>query len=185
MLRTHTCGELRDSHVGQTVTLCGWVNRRRDHGGLIFLDVRDRYGFTQVVIQPEDKDIFAQAEKVRPEWVLRITGTVKKRLAGAERADQATGAIELVTTELAVLNEAKTPPFEIDGDKEANEELRLQYRYLDLRRERMQKNILLRSKIFQIIRTYFVNAGCVEIDTPCLIKGTPEGALEYVVPSRT
>lgn len=185
MLRTHTCGELRDSHVGQTVTLCGWVNRRRDHGGLIFLDVRDRYGFTQVVIQPEDKAIFAAAEKVRSEWVLQITGTVKKRLAGAERADQATGAIELVTSELVVLNEAKTPPFEIDGDKEPNEELRLQYRYLDLRRERMQRNILLRSKIFQIIRTYFVEKDCVEIDTPCLIKGTPEGAREYVVPSRT
>jgi aspartyl-tRNA synthetase len=184
MLRTHTCGELRDSHVGQTVTLCGWVNRRRDHGGLIFLDVRDRYGFTQVVIQPEDKDIFAQAEKVRSEWVLKVTGTVKKRIAGAERSDQATGAVELVTTELVVLNEAKTTPFEIDGDKEPNEELRLQYRYLDLRRERMQKNILLRSKIFQIIRQYFTEQGCIEIDTPCLIKGTPEGAREYVVPSR-
>jgi len=185
MLRTHTCGELRETNVGQTVTLCGWVNRRRDHGGLIFLDVRDRYGFTQVVIQPENKDVFAQAEKVRPEWVLQITGTVQKRIAGAERADQATGAIELVTTKLVVLNEAKTPPFEIDGDKDANEELRLQYRYLDLRRERMQRNIMLRSKIFQIIRKYFTDNDCIEIDTPCLIKGTPEGAREYVVPSRT
>lgn len=184
MLRTHTCGELRESHAGKSATLCGWVHRRRDHGGLIFLDVRDRYGITQVVIAPEQKETFNVAERVRPEWVLQIKGKVQKRLEGAQRPDEATGMIELNAEEIVVLNEAKTPPFEIDSQVPVNEELRLQYRYLDLRREQMQKNIMLRSKVFQIIRTYFTEQGCLEIDTPCLIKGTPEGAREYVVPSR-
>ncbi len=184
MLRTHTCGELRASHVGTKVSLCGWVLRRRDHGGLIFIDLRDRYGFTQVVINPEDKANFAVAEKVRPEWVLQVKGAVRKRLEGAERKDHPTGEIEVVCAELTVLNEAITPPFEIDQEKDVSEELRLQYRYLDLRRERMQKNVILRSKILQIIRSHFSGEGCLEIDTPCLIKGTPEGAREYIVPSR-
>lgn len=184
MLRTHTCGELRDSHAGSTVTLCGWVHRRRDHGGLIFIDLRDRYGMTQVVINPEKKDIFASAEKVRPEWVLKVTGNVRKRIAGAEREDNPTGKIEVEVSEIVVLNEAKTPPFEIDTETEVNEELRLQYRYLDIRKERMKENLILRSKVFQIIRRYFTENGCLEIDTPCLIKGTPEGAREYLVPSR-
>lgn len=184
MLRTHTCGELRDSHAGSTVTLCGWVHRRRDHGGLIFIDLRDRYGMTQVVINPEKKEIFASAEKVRPEWVLKVTGNVRKRIAGAEREDNPTGKIEVEVSEIVVLNEAKTPPFEIDTETEVNEELRLQYRYLDIRKERMKENLILRSKVFQIIRRYFTENGCLEIDTPCLIKGTPEGAREYLVPSR-
>lgn len=185
MLRTHTCGQLREADVGQAVTLCGWVHRRRDHGGLIFLDLRDRYGFTQVVIEPENKAQFAIGEKLRPEWVLQIDGAVRKRLPGAERADQPTGAIEVVVTTVTVLNEAKTPPFEIDQDKEVNEELRLQYRYLDMRRDRMQRNLQMRSAILQIVRKHFIEQDCLEIDTPCLIKGTPEGAREYLVPSRT
>ncbi|TSC58587.1 MAG: aspartyl-tRNA synthetase [Candidatus Peregrinibacteria bacterium Greene0416_19] len=202
MLRTHTCGDLRADHAGETVTLCGWVLRRRDHGGLIFVDLRDRYGFTQIVFDPKHGKIFKTAETIRPEWVLKVTGTVRKRIAGAERSDNPTGMIEVEVTAVDVLNEAKTPPFEIDhpqqhgsavrGNKEdsagpaaeVNEELRLQYRYLDLRRERMQRNIILRSKIFQIIRNYFTEQGCIEVDTPCLIKGTPEGAREYIVPSR-
>ena len=199
MMRTHTCGELRPTNVGNPVTLCGWVHRRRDHGGLIFIDLRDRYGMTQVVIAPENKKGFAIAETVRPEWVLKVTGPVRKRLEGAERADQATGMVEIAVEEIVVLNEAKTPPFEIDDTAHSsagalgasaanagavNEELRLQYRYLDLRRERMRKNIELRSKVFQIIRKHFTEEGCLEIDTPCLIKGTPEGAREYIVPSR-
>lgn len=184
MLRTHTCGELRDSHAGSTVTLCGWVHRRRDHGGLIFIDLRDRYGMTQVVINPEKKEVFASAEKVRSEWVLKVTGNVRKRIAGAEREDNPTGKIEVEVSEIVVLNEAKTPPFEIDTETEVNEELRLQYRYLDIRKERMKKNLILRSKVFQIIRKYFTENNCLEIDTPCLIKGTPEGAREYLVPSR-
>jgi aspartyl-tRNA synthetase len=184
MLRTHTCGELRPELAGQETTLCGWVHRRRDHGGLIFVDMRDRYGFTQVVFDPNDKTLFSQAKKVRPEWVLKVTGTVRKRLEGAERADNPTGEIEVLATSVGVLNEAKTPPFEIDQEKEIGEEVRLEYRYLDLRRERMQRNMALRSKVFQIIRRHFTEQGCLEIDTPCLIKGTPEGAREYVVPSR-
>ncbi len=184
MLRTHTCGELRDSHVGKSTTLCGWVHRRRDHGGLIFIDLRDRYGLTQVVIHPDNKAAFVAAERVRPEWVLKIIGSVQKRIEGAEKADSATGAIEVAVETLEVLNEAQTPPFEIDQEKEISEELRLTYRYLDMRRERLRKNIELRSKVFQIIRKHFTEEGCLEIDTPCLIKGTPEGAREYVVPSR-
>lgn len=184
MMRTHTCGELNASHAGKDATLCGWVHRRRDHGGLIFVDLRDRYGFTQIVFDPAQKDLFKKAETVRPEWVLKVTGKVRKRLEGAERKDNPTGSVEVIVKEVEILNEAATPPFEIDQMKDVSEELRLQYRYLDLRRERLQKNILLRSKIFQIIRSYFNSQGCIEIDTPCLIKGTPEGAREYIVPSR-
>lgn len=183
MLRSHTCGELRADHAGETVTLCGWVHRRRDHGGLIFLDLRDRYGITQCVVDPENKTPFAAAEKVRPEWVLKITGTVGKRIAGAER-ETPTGAIEVAVAGIEILNEAKTPPFEIDQEKDVGEEVRLEYRYLDLRRERMRKNVELRSKVMQIIRQHFTEHHCLEIDTPCLIKGTPEGAREYLVPSR-
>ena len=185
MLRTHTCGQLTASDAGTPATLCGWVHTRRDHGGLIFLDLRDRYGLTQIVVHPEkNKDVFSAAEAVRPEWVLKVSGTVVQRSAGTENPKMPTGAIELEATELIVLNKAKTPPFEIDDAIETNEELRLQYRYLDMRRSRLKKNIELRSKIFQIIRQYFTSKGCLEIDTPCLIKGTPEGAREYIVPSR-
>ncbi len=184
MMRSHTCGELTLAHEEKDVTLAGWVHRRRDHGGLIFIDLRDRYGFTQVVIHPEEKEIFTAAEKIRPEWVIQVKGTVVKRLPGAERGDQKTGMIEVRAKELSILNRAKTPPFEIDSSEPVNEELRLQYRYLDMRREQMQRNIALRSKVFQIIRRYFTGQGCLEIDTPCLIKGTPEGAREYLVPSR-
>jgi aspartyl-tRNA synthetase len=184
MLRTHTCGELNAKADKKTVTLCGWVHRRRDHGGLIFLDLRDRYGFTQIVINPEDKDVFAVAETVRPEWVLKIDGTVRKRLEGAERKENPTGEIEVLAVKMEVLNQAKTPPFEIDQEKDVGEEVRLQYRYLDFRRERVKKNMILRSKVCQVIRKYFSENDCLEIDTPCLIKGTPEGAREYIVPSR-
>lgn len=185
MLRTHTCGELTAKNADTSVTLCGWVNTRRDHGGLIFLDVRDRYGLTQVVFHPETaKEIFAVAETIRPEWVIQVTGKVSKRLTGTENPKMPTGEIEIAVEKLEVLNRAKTPPFEIDNTVAVNEELRLQYRYLDLRSQKMQKNLALRSKVFQLIRTYFTAQGCLEIDTPCLIKGTPEGAREYVVPSR-
>jgi len=184
MMRTHTCGQLRAEHAGQTIELCGWVHRRRDHGGLIFIDLRDRYGFTQIVISPEQKDIFAAAEKVRPEWVIKVTGAVSKRREGAEREDNPTGAIEVMVSAIEVLNEADTPPFEIDVEKDANEELRLEFRYLDLRRARMQKNLLLRHKLVQMTRRYFYDRDFIEIETPILIKGTPEGSREYLVPSR-
>lgn len=185
MLRTHTCGELTAKHAGKEATLCGWVHVRRDHGGLIFIDLRDRYGLTQIVFHPEtDKDVFKTAESLRPEWVVQVTGTIEKRSKETVNKNMPTGEIELTATALTVLSKAKTPPFEIDADQDVNEELRLQYRYLDLRQERMKKNIELRSKVFQVIRQYFTSQGCLEIDTPCLIKGTPEGAREYVVPSR-
>ena len=185
MLRSHTCGELTSGALGQTATLCGWVNARRDHGGLIFVDLRDRYGLTQIVFHPEEgQEVFALAEAIRPEWVLKIQGVVVRRVAGTENAAMATGEIELRASSLEILSKAKTPPFEIDTDALVNEELRLEYRYLDMRRSRMQRNIALRSNVFQIIRQYFSDQGCLEIDTPCLIKGTPEGAREYLVPSR-
>lgn len=185
MLRTHTCGELTIKDAGETATLCGWVNTRRDHGGLIFIDLRDRYGLTQVVFHPEkNREMFKLAESLRPEWVLQITGTVSKRLKGTENKKLKTGDIELAVEECTVLNRAKTPPFEIDSEAPVSEDLRLEYRYLDLRHARMQRNMELRSKIFQIIRTYFISRDCLEIDTPCMIKGTPEGAREYIIPSR-
>ena len=184
MLRTHTCGELNGKNNGKEVTLCGWVHRRRDHGGLIFIDLRDRYGFTQVVFNPEDKESFAQAEKVRSEWVLKITGKVRKRLEGAAREDNPTGEIEVLVSEIKVLNEAVTPPFEIDQEKEVGEEVRLQYRYLDLRRDRMKSNLMLRHKMINFIRKFYDDLGFIDIETPILIKGTPEGSREYLVPSR-
>ncbi|PIQ76068.1 aspartate--tRNA ligase [Candidatus Peregrinibacteria bacterium CG10_big_fil_rev_8_21_14_0_10_49_24] len=184
MLRTHTCGELNVSNTGKSVTLCGWVHRRRDHGGLIFIDLRDRYGFTQVVIDPNHGTAFAAAEKVRSEWVLKITGTVRARLEGAAREDNPTGGIEVLVDELNVLNEAKTPPFEIDQEKDVGEEIRLEYRFLDLRRERMKNNIIRRHDIMKQIRRYFHDNDFVEVETPILIKGTPEGSREYLVPSR-
>jgi len=184
MLRSHTCGELRASHVGKEVVLCGWVHRRRDHGGLIFIDLRDRYGFTQVVIDPKNKGAFKTGETVRPEWVLKVTGEVRKRIQGAERKENPTGGIEVIVAVLEVLSEAETPPFEIDQEKEVNEEIRLQYRYLDLRRDRMRKNMLLRHRMLQFVRQYYDEQGFIEIETPILIKGTPEGAREYLVPSR-
>jgi len=184
MLRTHTCGQLREDLDGKEATLCGWVHRRRDHGGLIFIDLRDRYGFTQIVFDPTNKEAFAIGEQVRPEWVLKVTGTVRKRKDDAIRKENPTGGVEMLVENIEVLNESKTPPFEIDQEKEVGEEIRLEYRYLDMRRSRMQKNMQLRSKVFQVIRKYFVEQDCIEVDTPCLIKGTPEGAREYVVPSR-
>lgn len=184
MLRTHTCGQLRDSDDGTEVTLCGWVHRRRDHGGLIFIDLRDRYGFTQIVIPPESKEVFAIAETARPEWVLKVTGKVRKRQADAVREDNPTGAIEVLIASMDVLNEAKTPPFEIDQEKEVGEEIRLQYRYLDMRRDRMKENLIMRHKLTQATRKFFYDREFIELETPILIKGTPEGAREYVVPSR-
>lgn len=184
MLRTHTCGQLREKDVKSDVTLCGWVHRRRDHGGLIFVDLRDRYGFTQIVFDPKNKALFSKAEKIRPEWVIQVMGIVTKRLEGATREDNPTGAIEVRVKDITVLNEARTPPFEIDQDKDVSEELRLEYRYLDLRRDRMRRNIITRHRIVQNIRTFFYDRDFIEVETPILIKGTPEGSREYLVPSR-
>lgn len=186
MLRTHTCGQLRSSDVNTTPTLCGWVHRRRDHGGLIFIDLRDRYGLTQIVFDPEvNAEAHAQAEAVRPEWVLQVTGTVEPRKEGMNNANMATGDIEVFVTDITVLNQAKTPPFEIDKDEiNVREDLRLEYRYLDLRRARLQKNIAMRAQMTQVIRKYFAEEGFLDIETPIMVKGTPEGSREYLVPSR-
>lgn len=185
--RTHTCNDLIKSDIDSEITLVGWVHRRRDHGGLIFIDLRDRYGITQVVTDPEESSS-AEAHKifetVRPEWVIQITGKVRARPAGQENSKMPTGEIEVLVSEVKVLSEAKTPPFEIAEEHDENEEVRMKYRYLDLRRARMQKNMLLRHKVLQATRKFFYSQGFIEIETPILIKGTPEGAREYIVPSR-
>jgi len=185
MYRTHTCGELTTSEKGQKVTLSGWVNRRRDHGGLIFIDLRDRYGLTQVVFDPSsNKDAHIEAEAIRPEFVLRIEGIVRLRPKGGENTNMKTGEIEVLGDKVEIISRAKTPPFEIDQEKEVSEEIRLKYRYLDLRKERMQRNIITRHKIIKKIRDLMDAEGFLEIETPILMKGTPEGSREYVVPSR-
>lgn len=185
MLRTHTCNELDSSAVGKEVTLCGWVHRRRDHGGLIFIDLRDRFGLTQVVSDPaESQEVHQLADAVRPEYVIQITGVVRERPEGMRNDKMKTGEIEVLIKDFKVLNKSETPPFEIDQDKDVNEELRLKYRYLDLRRERMKNNILKRYEIIKAIRNGFDDHGFVEIETPIMIKGTPEGSREYLVPSR-
>ncbi len=185
MLRTHTCGELRQSHIDATITLTGWVHRRRDHGGIIFIDVRDRYGLTQVVFDPEaNPAAHSVGETIRSEFVLKITGTVRDRLDGMENENMATGKIEVLVTAVEILNESKTPPFEIDQDKDVREDLRLEYRYLDLRKQRMTKNLILRAQMTHTLREYFYQHDFLEIETPIMIKGTPEGSREYLVPSR-
>jgi aspartyl-tRNA synthetase len=183
--RTQMCGELRAEQDGQEVVLMGWVNRRRDHGNLIFLDVRDRSGITQVVLDKElSSEAHAQAEAARSEYVVAVKGKVRRRGAGLENPNMPTGAIEVVASELLLLNEAKTPPFSPAEDAIANEEVRLKYRYLDLRRPQMQHNFELRSKVAMAIRNYLVDQGFLEIETPFMTRSTPEGARDYLVPSR-
>jgi len=183
--RSHRCGELRASDAGATVTLMGWVNGRRDHGGLIFLDLRDRTGITQVVFdQSVSAEAHAKAEAARPEYVVAVTGTVRVRGEGLTNPRMPTGEIEVAIHEMLLLNDAKTPPFSPAEDAIANEEVRLKYRYLDLRREEMQKNFAIRSKVAMAIRNYLVEQGFLEIETPFMTRSTPEGARDYLVPSR-
>lgn len=183
MYRTHTCGELRPAQAGETVTLAGWVHRQRDHGGVTFLDLRDRYGIVQVVADPSRPEVHA-AQEARAEWVLGVTGVVRRRPAGAENPNMATGEIEVEATRVEVLNPSRPLPFLINKDEETEESVRLKYRYLDLRRERMQKNIILRHRVVKFIRDYLSERGFLEIETPMLFKTTPEGARDYLVPSR-
>jgi aspartyl-tRNA synthetase len=184
--RTHTCGELRESDGGQRVTLAGWVNRRRDHGHLTFFDLRDRYGITQVVTSSEDAPQAHEAgEPVRNEWVVQVSGTVRHRPEGTTNAELPTGAIEVGVDELTVLNQSKVPPFYINEEQPGlDETLRLEYRYLDLRRPPMQQRILLRGRLATAVRRAFDDLDFVEIETPTLVKSTPEGARDFVVPSR-
>jgi len=183
--RTHTCGELREKNIGENVTLTGWVDVRRDLGGVIFIDLRDRYGITQIVFEPHyNETAHNNAKDLRSEWVLSVTGTVRKRPEGTENPELETGLIDVMIDEITILNKAITPPFQIQDEIDANEDLRLKYRYLDLRRKPMQKNLLLRHKMYQIVRNYFDKNNFIEIETPFLMKSTPEGARDFLVPSR-
>ncbi|MEK6754470.1 MAG: aspartate--tRNA ligase [Chloroflexota bacterium] len=186
MYRTHTCGELRASHAGQNITLAGWVNRRRDHGGVAFLDLRDRAGIVQITINPDlPKEVLDQVANVRNEWVLQIEGVVQKRPEGMANPKMETGEIEIIARNVTVLNASKTPPFMVNTDNELpDENMRLKYRYIDLRRERLTKNMVLRHKVIKFMRDYLDGQGFIEIETPIMFKATPEGARDYLVPSR-
>ena len=184
MLKSIDCGELRADHDGDLVTIAGWVHRRRDHGGLIFIDLRDSTGLVQVVFQPEVADTFATAEKFRSEWVVQVEGKVQKRPEGTLNPNLATGEIEIVASSATVFNASKTPPFDVTHDAPVDEALRMRYRYLDLRRDFMRENLRLRHRILKYIRDYLDERAFIEVETPILIKSTPEGARDYLVPSR-
>ena len=183
-MRSHYCGVVDAGFIDQEVTLCGWVHRRRDHGGVIFIDLRDREGLIQVVIDPDTPDIFSIAEQVRNEFVLKITGRVRARPAGTTNDDLPTGQIEVLAKDLIVLNAAETPPFQLD-DEDVQEETRMRYRYVDLRRPEMQQRMRLRSAVTQKLRTFLDANGFLDVETPILTRATPEGARDYLVPSRT
>ncbi|MDZ7925232.1 MAG: aspartate--tRNA ligase [Marinagarivorans sp.] len=184
-MRSIYCGALRATDIDQEVTLCGWVDRRRDHGGVIFIDLRDRDGIVQVVLDPDGKSNFALADKVRSEYVLKVTGTVRARSAATVNKNMATGEIEVYGLSLEILNVAETPPFQLDAHITVGEDVRLKYRYIDLRRNDMQRNLRLRSSITTAIRNYLHENGFLDIETPILTRATPEGARDYLVPSRT
>lgn len=184
-MRSHYCGDLRAAHDGDTVTLCGWVHRRRDHGGGIFLDLRDRAGLVQVVFDPDTEEAFALADKARSEFVLRVTGRVRMRDEAVRNPRMATGDIEVLGKELEILNVAETPPFELDEYGGAGEEVRLKYRYLDLRRPEALERFRFRSRLTHVVRAYLEKEGFMDVETPVLTRATPEGARDYLVPSRT
>ena len=184
-MRSHYCGELNESHVDQNVVICGWVHRRRDHGGVIFLDVRDRDGVAQVVYDPDTEDSFAIAEGVRNEYVVRVKGKIRLRPEGTINEEMPTGRIEVLGKELEVLNEAETPPMQLDEYSSVGEDVRLRYRYIDLRRPEMATKLRFRSKVANTIRNFLDSNGFLDIETPLLTKATPEGARDYLVPSRT
>ena len=182
-MRSHYCGEINKSLVGQEVEVCGWVHRRRDHGGVIFIDLRDREGLLQVVFDPDRAGIFAQAERIRSEYVLKVKGLVRPRPEGTVNPNMRTGEVEVLAHELDILNKSETPPFH--HDEQANEDIRLKYRYLDLRRENMLGNLMLRHKVTAAMRNFLDGHGFVDVETPMLTRATPEGARDYIVPSRT
>ena len=184
-MRSHYCGELNESHIDQTISLCGWVHRRRDHGGVIFLDLRDRDGITQVVYDPDTVESFATAEQVRNEFVVRVQGRVRARPEGTENPEMPTGKIEVLGKELEILNAADTPPFQLDEHMAVHEDIRLRNRFIDLRRPEMLNRMRMRSRITSGIRNYLDDNGFLDIETPILTRATPEGARDYLVPSRT
>ncbi len=184
-MRSHYCGELSSSHIDQEVEICGWVHRRRDHGGVIFIDLRDREGLVQVVYDPDRSEIFSIAEHVRNEFVLRVKGRVRPRPEGTVNPDLPTGEIEILGLELEVLNRAETPPFQLDEHENTSEEVRLRYRYVDLRRPEMLEKIRIRAQVTRSLRRFLDDRAFLDIETPMLTKATPEGARDYLVPSRT
>lgn len=184
-MRSHKCGELNETHLDHEVDLCGWVHRRRDHGGVIFIDLRDREGLVQVVFDPDQPDAFKVAESVRGEYVLRLHGKVRRRPAGTENPNMPTGAIEVLATGVEILNKSETVPFPVESEIEVNEETRLRYRYIDLRRPLMQQRMRMRRDVTRFLRNFLDHHGFWEIETPFLTKATPEGARDYLVPSRT
>ena len=183
-MRSHYCGEVTEAHLDQEVSLCGWVNRRRDHGGVIFVDLRDREGLVQVVFDPDRPAMFELAEHIRNEYVLRVKGRVRRRPEGTDNPELRTGKIEILALELEVLNASETPPFQLD-EHDVNDDLRLRYRYIDLRRDEMQQRIRLRNRVTHTLRAFLDRHGFWDIETPMLTKATPEGARDYLVPSRT
>jgi len=182
-MRSHYCGQVDESLIGQEVSVCGWVHRRRDHGGVIFVDLRDREGLLQIVFDPDRPEIFAEAERIRSEYVLAVKGLVRERPAGTINPNMATGKVEVLAQQLVTLNDAETPPFH--HDETVNEELRLKYRYLDLRRAEMLANLRLRHAVTRAMRKFLDSHGFVDVETPMLTRATPEGARDYIVPSRT
>ena len=182
-MRTHYCGEIDESLDGQEIEVCGWVHRRRDHGGVIFIDLRDREGLLQIVFDPDRPEIFAEAERIRSEYVLKIKGRVRPRPEGLINPNMRTGKVEVLALDLETLNKSETPPFH--HDEQANEDIRLKYRYLDLRRENMLGNLMLRHKVTVAMRKFLDTHGFVDVETPMLTRATPEGARDYIVPSRT
>lgn len=183
-MRSHYCGDLRKEHIGEEIVLNGWVHRRRDHGGVIFLDVRDREGITQVVFDPDREESFALADSVRSEYVIEVKGLVRDRPEGTINAEMPTGEIEVLGKELVILNKSETPPFQLDEHQQVGEDVRLRHRYIDLRRPEMQDKLRFRSKVTNAIRNYLDDNGFLDIETPILNRATPEGARDYLVPSR-
>ncbi|MBS3803378.1 MAG: aspartate--tRNA ligase [Oleiphilaceae bacterium] len=184
-MRSHYCGGINESHIDQEVTLCGWVHRRRDHGGVIFLDLRDRDGISQVVFDPDTPESFELAEKVRSEFVIQVTGKVRRRPAGTENANMSTGQVEVLGTALNLLNAAATPPFPLDEHVDVGEDVRLKYRFVDLRRPEMLNRLKFRSRVTSYIRNFLDSNEFMDVETPILTRATPEGARDYLVPSRT
>jgi len=184
-MRSHYCGHLNETHIGEEVTLCGWVHKRRDHGGVIFLDLRDREGVAQVVIDPDTEEAFALADSVRGEYVLQIKGLVRYRPEGTVNKDMPTGKVEVLGKELVLLNASETPPFQMDDHHKVGEETRLKYRFLDIRRPEMLNKLVFRSKVTSAIRSFLDTNGFLDVETPILTRATPEGARDYIVPSRT
>ena len=183
-MRTHYCGQITQTLIDQTISVCGWVNRRRDHGGVIFVDLRDREGLLQIVFDPDSPEIFKLAEQIRNEFVLHVSGRVRPRPEGTVNPDLPTGEVEVLALSLEVLNESDTPPFQLD-DEDVHEENRLRYRYVDLRRPFMQERIRTKARVVQVLRRFLDKEGFLDIETPILTKATPEGARDYLVPSRT